>query len=365
MDLFIHSRDNDKWHVDDEFEGRSGRRYTLGERITAGGNAVIHRCYDKITGDEFAVKFQLRLQRNRQQRFRQEVEILRNIRHDHVTRHRDDGFIVGNGPRRNWRLQFLIMDMASKDLATVMKEQPSIPYETYIAQFRGLAWGLALLHQRAIHRDIKPDNILLFGQRWALSDLGLCQIANSNLTAHDELVGPRLWMSPEAVNKACGCHDAILKASDVFQLATVFWFVVTRRHPTGVVTRADYTGPAHLFDLFYRCLAHDHRQRPTDGEDFAKQLEAAIDTAPTVVAAPVIPRATPAAATASATASAPGARSSSVPESTTAELTANPIHQTARAKTLSAPDSESNSKHSKQKNPTLTSPRSSPARSRT
>jgi serine/threonine protein kinase len=304
MDLFIHPRDHDKWSVADEFVGRRGRRYTLGERITAGGNAVIHRCYDKITGDEFAVKFQLRLQRNREQRFKQEVEVLRNIHHDHVTRHRDDGFIVGNGPRRNWRLRFLMMEVASKDLATMMKEQSSISYETYIAQFRGLAWGLAMLHQHVIHRDIKPDNILLFGQRWALSDLGLCQIANSSLTAHDELVGPRLWMSPEAVNKACGCNDAILKASDVFQLASVFWFVVTRRHPTGVVTRADYTGPDHLFDLFYRCLAHNHCERPTDGEDFAKQLEAAINTAPTVVAAAVTnvaPTAPPAAATASAT----------------------------------------------------------------
>jgi serine/threonine protein kinase len=287
IDLFMGRSRRETWRIDDEFEGQRRRRYSVGDRIKSGGNAVIHVCYDNASGDEYAVKFQLRLYDRRRERFLQEIKVLKQVNHAHVARHHDDGWLATHNQRG--RIPFLVMEKANSDLKTLLEQQPELSYETYIAQFKGLAHGLAALHAGAIHRDIKPENILRFGERWALSDLGLCQVPNSALTRHDEKVGPVIWMSPEAANKACGCADAILTASDVYQLASVFWFVLTGRHPTGVVTRADYRGPEHLFDLFHRCLSHNPRNRPADGRAFALALDAAVLSAGAAPAAPAAP----------------------------------------------------------------------------
>ncbi len=60
-----------------------------------------------------------------------------------------------------------------------------------------------------------------------LSDYGLCSYVtpgvDEDLTPDGRNVGPKYWLSPEAHNMRLGCNDDITKASDVFQLAAVFW----------------------------------------------------------------------------------------------------------------------------------------------
>lgn len=59
----------------------------------------------------------------------------------------------------------------------------------------------------------------------------------------------KYWMSPESMNSAIGNDDAITKASDVFQLAALFWFAATKRHPTGIVKANDWCGPLEIFKV--------------------------------------------------------------------------------------------------------------------
>ncbi|WP_454017702.1 protein kinase domain-containing protein [Azospirillum sp. Marseille-Q6669] len=270
--------------IPDKILGTSGRRYEVGDRIAAGGNGVVHRCIDQSDGRDYAVKFQLDLRAVRRTRFEREKALLRDLRHDHLISYHDSGEVIGELRRsRHSRMPktvpFIVMMLATETLFELVKRS-EVPPEIFFAQFRGLTQGLAELHTRAVHRDIKPENILVIGDRWVLSDYGLCDMhalpLEERMTPDWEVVGPRFWMSPEANNRSIGRDDAINAASDVFQLASVFWFVINRSHPTGVLSRDDWRGPEALFDPIFRALHHSAAVRPTDGRAFAEQIDAAV-----------------------------------------------------------------------------------------
>jgi eukaryotic-like serine/threonine-protein kinase len=173
-------------------------------------------------------------------------------------------------------------ELAERNLDALMRASKTpLDYELYAGQFRGLAKALAVLHEYAVHRDIKPENILINSDRWLLSDYGLCSFVTAteeDLTQVGRNMGPKFWLSPEAHNHRLGCTDKISEASDVYQLAAVFWYVVTGRHPSGIVEQDDWSGPAKLFDLLHRSLFHSSAKRPKDGTEFLKELEAALST---------------------------------------------------------------------------------------
>lgn len=268
----------------DELRSDTGQTYEVGDRIAAGGNGVVHRCTDLRDGVEYAVKFLLDFRNDRQTRFERERELLAELKHEHLIVYQDAGTIVGVLRRRGGQsfqksVPFIIMVLATEALTDLVK-RADVPSEIFQAQFRGLAQGLGELHTKAIHRDIKPDNILVVGDRWVLSDYGLCDVLDPSplerVTPDWQIVGPRFWMSPEANNRSIGRDDQISAASDVFQLAAVFWFVVNRSHPTGILSREDWAGPAALFEPIFRALHHRSATRPIDGKAFADQIEAAI-----------------------------------------------------------------------------------------
>jgi serine/threonine-protein kinase len=82
-------------------------------------------------------------------------------------------------------------------------------------------------------------------------------------------------MSPEGLNRAIGNSDQVGKRSDVFQLCSVFWFVVTGRNPAGVVSKNDWNGPDNIFSVIYDSLSHDERQRPSSGGELVERLNLA------------------------------------------------------------------------------------------
>lgn len=278
--------------IDDHIRGDDGRVYIVGERIAAGGNAVVHECNEKLSGDSYAVKFQLELRQRRRQRFQREVELLRGFDDPHIIRFVATGTVQGirmERVRRRGRfvsqqqgqaeeLPFVVLMKASDDLGKHAKTPQQIPSATYLAQFLGLSKALVKVNEKALHRDIKPENILVVGSAWAISDFGLCDLheGGPDLSFVDERIGPALWMSPEAFNKNLGCADCIGQTSDVFQLASVFWYATCGRHPTGIVRAADWRGPAELFPVIERALLHCSNNRFQTSAEFCSALEAAI-----------------------------------------------------------------------------------------
>jgi serine/threonine-protein kinase len=270
------------YSLPDEITGRNGCRYRILENLGRGGNGAVFECEEVTTGETFALKLLLKLNYFRSVRFKREVQIIEELTHEHVITYITNGVVLGT---RNqlWKskkvvIPFVVMRKADSSLQKLLEASNSpLGFEEYYGQFVGLSKALEQLHSVAIHRDIKPDNILVSGTIWQISDFGLCALVEEQeeqLTRADEAVGPRYWMSPEAISKAMGLGDEISYCSDLFQLASVFWFVVTRRPPIGVVTMEDWTGPYDLGQLLLDTLQHDPSRRPKSTVEFIEKLEA-------------------------------------------------------------------------------------------
>jgi serine/threonine protein kinase len=267
--------------VDDRLTTVEGLAVELGEWKGRGGNSAVYSCQDAVSGDELAIKFLLVNGKKMAQRFARETALLSDLDNVHVIKYRGSGstrarVAAKGGNQANIQVPFIVMEMADRNLFEEITERKrAFPYEEYAGQFRGLAGALALLHTKAIHRDIKPENILISGERWLLSDYGLCSAidpALPDLTGQDPKIGPKYWLSPEAQNRMLGNADSITRASDVYQLAAVFWFAATGRHPTGVVTENDWTGPPRLFSVLHSALMHNSTSRPQDGAAFQRAI---------------------------------------------------------------------------------------------
>lgn len=289
------SRGQTYYSVPDTLIAEDGRSFIVGDHINSGGNAVVHVCYEKSTGDSYAIKFQVELRHRRRERFEREIKLLRELDDPHIISFVASGKVCGMnmtiphqkpGRRRQPAnpvedIPFVVLALAASSLADHARSPKQISNATYLGQFVGLARALTKINCKALHRDIKPENILVVGETWAISDFGLCDliVGGVDLTSDKERIGPAFWMSPEALNKQLGCGDLMSQGSDVFQLASVFWYVACGRHPTGIVRREDWKGPEHLYPVMERALLHTKEERYKSSTAFKDALVEAIGLA--------------------------------------------------------------------------------------
>ena len=146
-----------------------------------------------------------------------------------------------------------------------------------------LAEGLNDLNRLGYyHRDIKPDNIFIFqGSRWKIGDLGLVTHRELDYDRQNELIGPKGWLSPEAMNKYLaegrGNKDidcVIDNQSDIFQLGKVFWYILQGNAPIGCIKRADFhDSDESIYVLIRTMLNYSKKRRIKDMSEVVKELE--------------------------------------------------------------------------------------------
>ncbi|NCG53484.1 protein kinase domain-containing protein [Serratia fonticola] len=269
-------------------KGTNDREYDIGELINSGGNAVVHECIDRLSGNRYAIKFQMELRGNRPLRFSQEIKLLQSFNDPHIIGYVNHGEVKGCVIKKSNKrislsnieidIPFVILELASSSLSELIRERPGIPPAEYLGQFIGLTKALVKINEIALHRDIKPENVLVLGNTWVISDFGLCDVLDSeaDLSGEGERIGPIFWMSPEALNKQLGCDDEICQASDIYQLASVLWYSACGRHPSGVIESSDWVGPEEVFPILFQALAHSRSRRYQTSTEFCEALLAAI-----------------------------------------------------------------------------------------
>jgi len=157
---------------------------------------------------------------------------------------------------------------------------------------RDVAWALAYAHgQGVIHRDVKPDNILLEeGGRVLVADFGIAGVvAGAGALKSGEIIGTPEFMSPE---QALG--EDVDGRSDLYSLGVVGYFAFSGTLPfegeraTDVLAKqvtepapplgsAAPMVPRRLAQAIDRCLAKDPADRPDGPSALAEQLSHALE----------------------------------------------------------------------------------------
>ncbi len=198
-------------------------KYLLLEKIGRGGMGTVYRSQDPDTGRPLAVKVlpgEVADDPVLRMRFAQECQVARKLNHPNIVRVLDFG-LDGTKP-------FLVMEFVDGETLGQCLERTGKLSEAEAVRIicqvgRALHWA----HQcRLIHRDVKPDNILLATAGQAkLTDLGLVKDQGNdfNLTHTMSCLGTPNFMSPEQFEDAKRA-DAL---SDLYSLAATLYMAVT------------------------------------------------------------------------------------------------------------------------------------------
>jgi len=205
-----------------------GSQYALEDEIGRGGMSVVYRALDLRLNRMVAVKVlppDLAHDPALRARFTREAQTAAQLSHAHIVPIYDVGERDG--------IAWLVMAMLTGgNLGTLLAHEHRLPVEEVRRFTREVADALDYAHQRGvIHRDIKPDNILIdhesgralvtdFGIAWAME-------AASRLTITGIAVGTPTYMSPE---QAVG-ERTLDGRSDVYSLGVLAYQMLTGRVP--------------------------------------------------------------------------------------------------------------------------------------
>src|SRR2546426_5340268 len=133
-------------------------RYEIAEEIGRGGYSVVYRARDRRVGSDVAIKLLVpppAAARLARERLRREVQAVRTLSHPNIVAVYD---VVDDGP---W--SFVVMEyVRGPDLALRVRQRGPLDPDAAARLGRDITAALAAAHHRAIlHRDVKPQTILL------------------------------------------------------------------------------------------------------------------------------------------------------------------------------------------------------------
>jgi len=173
----------------------------------------------------------------RKRRFEREIEALKIVKDKEATKHvveiYHDGVLAISDEKsgKPREFQFFTMEKGEYDLSLFLKQGVSLSQRFFLCS--QMIQSIKALHSINIyHRDIKPANFVFINGVWKIADLGLAESRNEDFECidwDDERIGPRGFLSPEAINKWLSANNkpSIDDKSDVFQLAKVIGYVLS------------------------------------------------------------------------------------------------------------------------------------------
>lgn len=192
-------------------------KYLVQELIGKGGIGEIYKAVDKKKKRVVAIKKLMSLDKVRKRRFKREYRLLDKIDHPFFVRSFDYF--------EHQEYAYLVMEFVDgktlKEVITKHKDSFSLPEQ--LAMANKIARAVEIINLAGIiHRDIKPDNIMIDNETGdiKLLDLGLAKdttYSTVNITKGDHFLGTPLYASPEQVKGEQSYR------SDIFSLCTVLY----------------------------------------------------------------------------------------------------------------------------------------------
>jgi len=269
-----------------DFQEAVAGRYSLERELGRGGMGVVYRAREVRLDRPVAIKLlppskasDTRLR----ERFLREARTAAKLSHPNI--------IPIHAVEEIGEFVFFAMAYVEGETLTqrVRRTGPLAPSEA-ARVLRDVAWALAHAHGHGvIHRDVKPDNILLEssgrGGRVLVADFGIAGVVtDAGALSGGEVIGTPEFMSPE---QALG--EGVDARSDLYALGVVGFFILSGRLPfeaakaTEVLAK-QVTEPAPALGRFAphvprrlaravdECLAKDPEDRPQDGSIVADHL---------------------------------------------------------------------------------------------
>jgi hypothetical protein len=248
-----------------QFQAALTGRYTIERELGRGGMATVFLAHDR-DGAEVALKL-LNPDLGSTlgaDRFRREIRVATQLQHPNILGVLDSGVsTVLPGVDYLW---FTMPYVRGVNVWERFEQTGAFAPDEVVRIGRAVADALAYAHERGVvHRDIKPDNILLEGERVLVADFGVARAVSEvhdKLTATGMVVGTPTYMSPE---QATGERE-IDGRSDIFALACVLYELLSGEAP--------FDGPTPQAALMRRFTGPPRALRPFI--NVTEALEAAV-----------------------------------------------------------------------------------------
>ncbi|GAF12825.1 LOW QUALITY PROTEIN: serine/threonine protein kinase PrkC, regulator of stationary phase [Bacillus sp. JCM 19045] len=258
---------------------RIGGRYVVLDSIGGGGMADVYLALDVILDRHVAVKvLQPQFSKDEQfiKRFRREAQAATSLANPHIVN------IYDVGEEDN--VYYIVMEyVRGRTLKQVIQEDGPLPVDVALDYFKQILYGVGHAHaMQIVHRDIKPQNILISEEGEAkVTDFGIARAMTSATITHtNSVMGSVHYLSPE---QARGGH--ITYRSDLYSLGIVLFEMITGQIPfsgdTAVSIAIKHLQndipsakelvpdiPLSLEQMIKKATAKDPMQRFESAEDF-------------------------------------------------------------------------------------------------
>ncbi len=263
-------------------------RYSLARELGRGGMATVYLAQDLKHGRDVAIKLVHPAVASAvgAERFLREIEIVAQLHHPHIVPLFDSGQADG-------RLYYVMPYEGGSSLRQRLARQGPLPLEDVLLILRDVCDALAYAHQRGIvHRDVKPDNVLLSGRHALVTDFGLARatteaVKEATPAGGGVTLGTPAYMAPEQIKAAPGVDHR----ADIYSFGVLAYELLTGRPPFEggalqdvlaahltqapaplTTHRADVPEP--LADLVMKCLEKRAADRWQSTDELVQRLEA-------------------------------------------------------------------------------------------
>ncbi|KAG6737656.1 hypothetical protein POTOM_059184 [Populus tomentosa] len=207
--------------------------YHVIELVGEGSFGKVYKGRRKYTGQTVAMKFIMKHGKSDKDihNLRQEIEILRKLKHENIIEMLDsfespqEFCVVTEFAQTGQELRFVDVQ---GELFEVLEDDKSLPEEQVQAIAKQLVRALHYLHSnRIIHRDMKPQNILIgAGSVVKLCDFGFARAMSTNTVVLRSIKGTPLYMAPELVREQPYNHSA-----DLWSLGVILYELFVGQPP--------------------------------------------------------------------------------------------------------------------------------------